>query len=299
VGAIIGSVVPVVGTGAGAAAGAKLALVVGKALLVSTIAAETLSVAKAALDLASGDQNEDEDEQDYEQIANSGIVLGITGALYIVGELAMRFARGVVNRVAGRVWRLPARRGQGTISRGDVIEVRVVTAARVLGLLRRYSVTWLESIRRNFPVIDLTEGGQIRVIPRPGRAPLYEVDGARIISVKSTEQLASAAEAEIRSHVRELANFSTRGNVSVVNPTSRVLMVAIKSPLDAAATAALEAYASARGVVLKLFGSLPPNHPAVIFPETIPVLMSEPGIVAAENVNAQDRSATERSVTVP
>ena len=286
VGAILGGIFGV-GAGAvpGAAAGAKFALAVGQGLLISTIAAETLSIAKAGFDLVHGEQSEAKNEEDYEQIANSSIVLSITGLMYVVGAVAARFARGVINRVAGRVWRRPALRGRGTTARGDVIEIWVATATRVRGLLFRFRATWLEAIRRNFPVIDLVEGGQINVIPRPGKAPLYQVNGGRLISVKSTIQLAGDAQAAIQGWVDELANFTSVKNVSVTNPAGRTLMVATQTPLDAATSSALRTYATGRGVTLEMFTNLPPDHPAVIFPDTIPILMSEAGVAAGEEAS--------------
>ena len=57
------------------AAGAKFALAVGEVLLISTVAAEALSIEKAGFNLVHGKQDEAKNEQDYEQIANSSIVM--------------------------------------------------------------------------------------------------------------------------------------------------------------------------------------------------------------------------------
>jgi hypothetical protein len=295
IGAIIGAFFGGVGAIPGAAAGAKFAFAVGKYLLVSTIAAETVSIGKAGVDLVFAKQTEAENEEDYEQISNSGIVLAITGALHAAGVLAARFARAIINRVAGRVWLRPALRGRGTTSRGDIIEIRVTASVRVMGLLRKNAVKWLESLRRNFPVIDLLEGGRIDVIPRPGRrAPLYRVTGGRLISVKSTAQLAGDAQTAIRGWVDELANFTMKQNVSVTNPSGRTLMVAVQTPLDDAAAAAVRVYAAGRGVRLEMFTNLPANHPTVIFPDAIPAILTEAGVVAAENVKqSEDRTGQE------
>lgn len=293
VGAIVGAFFGGAGAIPGAAAGAKVAIAAGQYLLISTVAAEGLTIAKAGVDLAMGRQTPEENEDDYEQIANSGIVLAITGAMFMVGALAVRFARGVINRVAGRVWRLPALRGRGPRARGDVIEIRVAAAARVTGLLRRHAVTWLESMRRDFPVIDLAEGAQINVTPRPGRAPLYNVTGGRIISVKSSIQVGTDVQSAIRGWVDELSTFSTVRNVSVTSPANRTLMVALQTPLDDAAAAAARAYAQSQGVTLQMFTNLPANHPALVFPDVIPLIMSEAGEVAAdEATNGPDAPAT-------
>jgi len=298
VGAIIGAFFGGAGAIPGAAAGAKFALLAGQYLLISTIAAEAASIAKAGIDLAFTEQTNEEKEADYEQIANSGIVLAITGAMYLLGAIAARFARAVINRVAGRVWRRPPLRGRGTTSRGDVIEVRVAMAARVIGILRRRAVTWLETIRRNFPVIDLLEGGQINITPRPRRAPLYQVNGGRLISVKSTSLIGADAQAAIQAWIDDLANFTTVRNVTVSNPSGRTLMVAVQTPLDDAAVAALRTYARGRGVTIEMFTNLPPNHPALVFPDAIPSIMAEAGVIAADEANesheaAQDEAAQE------
>ena len=153
VGAIIGAFFGGAGAIPGAAAGASFALAVGEFLLLSVVAAETASIAKSGYDLVFANQTDEKNEEDYEQIANSGLVLGITGVMYLIGIVAARFARAIINRVAGRVWGRPVLRGRGQVTRGDVLEIRVATAAQVLGLLRRRAVTWLESIRRNFPVL--------------------------------------------------------------------------------------------------------------------------------------------------
>jgi hypothetical protein len=285
IGAIIGGGIP------GAAVGAKFAFAVGKYLLISTIAAETLSIAKARADLVSGKQTDAENEEHYEQISKSSIVLAITGLMYVAGALVARFARAIIDRVAGRVWLRPALRGRGTTSRGDIIEIRVREAARVTGLIRRNAVTWLEIIRRDFPAIDLLEDGQIQVIQRPGRANLIRVTGGRLISVKSTAQLAGDAQAEIRGWVDKLSGFTTYKNVSVTNPTGRTLMVAVETPLDDTAAAAVRQYASGQGVSLEMFTNLPPNHPSVVFPDAIPAIMTEAGVVAASEVK-QSREET-------
>jgi hypothetical protein len=242
-----------------------------------------LTIGKAGFDLIRGSQSEEQNEEDYERVANSSIVLAVTGILFALGAIASRLARGLINRVAGRVWRLPALRGRGTRARGDVIELRVVTAARVSGLLMRYSVDWLELLRRNFPGIDLAEDAVITETPRAGRASLYEVRGGRVISVKSTAQLAGDAVDQIQGWVRDLQRFSGSQNVSVVNPASRVLMVATETPLDAATEAAVRAYAAARGVQLELFQNLPAGHPALVFPEAIPYIMSAAGAASGDS----------------
>ena len=102
VGAILGGIFGV-GAGAipGAAAGFELAMAVGEGLVAATVIVETASIAKAAYDLLATDESQDEKEKDYEQIASSGLTLAITGVMFVLGELAVKFAQGLFSRVAG------------------------------------------------------------------------------------------------------------------------------------------------------------------------------------------------------
>jgi hypothetical protein len=104
IGAIIGAFFGGAGAIPGAMLGAEFAMAVGEGLLISTVAAEGLTITKAVYDLAAGKQSDEKNEADYERIANSSIVLGITGALVLLGAIAARFARGVISRVAGKFW---------------------------------------------------------------------------------------------------------------------------------------------------------------------------------------------------
>ena len=284
VGAIAGAIVGEgVGALPGAAAGASFAAEVGEVLLITTVAAEGASLLKAGVDLVFTTQTPRENEEDYEQISNSSITLGITGAMVLLGAIAARIAKALIRRVAGLVWDRPALRGQGGPARGDIIEVRVLLSERVRAALRLRTVTWLEVIRRNFPVIDLLEGGNITVTPRPGRRPLYTVTGGRLISVKSTAQIGAAAMAEIRGWVDELAGFTTRQNVTVTSPSGRTLIVAQPRGMTPADIAALTTYANGQGVDLQLTTALPPTHPSVVFVDSIPSILQEAGVVAGEH----------------
>lgn len=273
---------------AGVAAGAAIAGEIGIGLAIAAAAVEAAIIIKAGIDLIFTDQTAEENEEDYERIASSALVLAITSIMYVIGAIAARFGRAIIQRVAGRVWRRPALRGRGTKSRGDVIEVRVVLSERVLALIRGRTVTWLEVIRRNFPVIDLVEGGTITVTPRPGRAPLYRVTGGRIISVKSTSQIGASAQTTITGWIDDLAGFSSVRNVSISNPSGRTLTVAVQTPLDDVTAAALRNYANGRGVTLELVSALPPNHPAVIFPDQIPAILAAAGVVAGEEASGSE-----------
>ena len=269
---------------AGAAAGAGIAGTLGLYLAVAALAIEGSVLAKAGYNLIFRTQTEEENDADYERVAGSGLTVAIIGAMFAIGWLAKALAGFVVRAVFGRVFRRPALRGRGTTSRGDVIEIRVALAARVLALMRGRTVTWLEVIRRNFPVIDLLEDGVITITPRPRRAPLYRITGGRLISVKSSVQTGAALQSEISGWVGELANFNTRGNVSVVNPTGRRLVVALQTAVDAATESAMRVQASARGVDLQLTTGLPPGHPAGVFPDQIPAILGEAGVSASNEV---------------
>jgi hypothetical protein len=102
IGGIAGAEVGVLpGVIAGAGAGLEFALGVGEVLLISTVAAEEISIDKAALDLAFREQTPDENEADYKQIAQSSLVLGIIGVLFLLGELAAWLGRKAAS-VVGR-----------------------------------------------------------------------------------------------------------------------------------------------------------------------------------------------------
>lgn len=281
IGAIFGNVP---GFFAGAAVGAEVAGKAGLGLLISLIAAEALSLENATNDLFEGQQTPEEDEEDYEQIANSSLTLGITAAMFVLGALAARFARAVLGRVAGRMWRRPPLRGRrgGPVSRGDVYEFRAVLAAMVRGFRRLRRVTWLERVRRNFPAIDMTTGGRIIVTPRPGRAPLYTVRNAVITSAKSTQTTGPAAVRAIEGWSRHLANFNGYRNVRVVNPAGRRLTVAVQTALTEAEAVALRTYAALRGVDLEITTALPADHPALIFVDEIPQIMQQVGRSVAD-----------------
>jgi hypothetical protein len=84
----------------GLLAGAGVATKVGMALLVSVIGAETSSIFKASYDLIYTNQSNKANEEDYEQIANSALVLIICGVMYALGAVAAKFAKGVISRTA-------------------------------------------------------------------------------------------------------------------------------------------------------------------------------------------------------
>lgn len=129
VGAIIGAFFGGAGAIPGAAAGAAFALKVGQVMLLSTVGAETASIAKAVFDLATADQTEDEEEEDYEQIANSGLTLGIIGVLFLLGVVAARFAQGIIS-LTRSLWRRGVRllRTRALGSRSIVVDENLLIA---------------------------------------------------------------------------------------------------------------------------------------------------------------------------
>ncbi|HEX5736468.1 MAG TPA: hypothetical protein VF131_26795 [Blastocatellia bacterium] len=272
----------------GMAAGAAIAGKIGVGLTIAMLAGETALIAKSGYDLVFGSNTDEENEKDYEQISSSALTIAIIGALSLIGWIAARIAGAIIRRVAGRVWRLPRKRTKAGPSGGDVIELRVATSEKVMGLLRRKTVTWLEVIRKNFPGVDITDG-VVTITPRPGKAPLYNVNGGKILQVKSNSQVGAAAVSEIRGNINDLASFTSKGNCSVTNPASRELYVALKTPLSPADATALQTYATSRGVNLRLGTDLPPNHPALVFPDQIPKIMAEAGIVAADQVEEENK----------
>jgi hypothetical protein len=269
---------------AGAAAGAAQAAAVGTGLAIAALISEGAVLAKAGYNLVFQTQTAEENEEDYERIAGSGLTVAIIGAMFAIAWLGKLVASAIIKAVFGRVFRRPPLRGRGTTSRGDIIELRVLQATRVVALLRGRVVTWLELLRRNFPVIDLLEDGVITITQRPGRAPLYRITGGRLTSVKSSAQTGAAAQSQINAWVDELANFNAVRNVSVVNPTGRRLVVALETPVDSATAAALRTRAAARGVDLELTGALPAGHPAGVFPDAIPGILAEAGVTVGNEV---------------
>jgi hypothetical protein len=292
-GGIAGAEVGVLpGVAAGAAAGFQIAEGIGLGLTGSLVQNEMLIIAKSGFDLVRGKNTPEEDDPDYRKIANSALTLGITGALFAIGWIASKIAGAIINRVAKGVWRRPALRGRGVEARGDVIEFRVALSEKVMALVRGRTVTWLEAIRRNFDVIDLAEDAQITVTPRPGRAPLYQVTGGRVISVKSTIRVGADAVTDITKWMDALRRGPAAGrNVSVVNPTGRTLIVATQHALDDATVATLRANAAARGIDLQLVSDLPPNHPAVIFADDLPAILAAAGITAAHDACGESEPA--------
>ncbi|HEY6352711.1 MAG TPA: DUF4157 domain-containing protein [Candidatus Angelobacter sp.] len=246
-GAAAGGVGAIPGAVAGAAAGLEFAGSVGYVLLISTIAIEGVSILKAAANLARDDRTDAQKECDCEVIASSGLTLGITAAMAILGALASRFARFLIQRFGSRVWRLPARRPAGRITtrtrrlagrqgqelpegpqaRGDVAEARVALAETVRNIFRRQSVTITDafSTADNLPGIDFAVDSQIQLRSQTtgnilqdlnafddaianGERVEVTVRGGRVFQVKSHGPVANIVNT-IDSEIRNLSNFNT------------------------------------------------------------------------------------------
>jgi hypothetical protein len=104
VGAILGGIFGV-GAGAipGAAAGAAFAGEVGEGLLIATVAIESASILKSVYNLLAQTETKQEKEDDYEQIASSSLTLAITGVMFLLSELAVKFAQGILEKAANLV----------------------------------------------------------------------------------------------------------------------------------------------------------------------------------------------------
>jgi len=102
IGAVLGGIFGV-GAGAlpGAGAGLEFALAAGEGLVAATVLIETADLAKAAFNLLALNQTQPHRENDYERIAGSSLTLAITAVMFLLGELAVKFAEGLFSRVAG------------------------------------------------------------------------------------------------------------------------------------------------------------------------------------------------------
>jgi Domain of unknown function (DUF4157) len=109
IGAILGGIFGV-GAGAvpGAAAGFEVATSLGEGILVSTLAQESLVIDKALIELLATKQTQAQEEDNYEKISGSGLTLGITGAMMLLGAMVARFAKGIFGRVRGLFKKPPA-----------------------------------------------------------------------------------------------------------------------------------------------------------------------------------------------
>ena len=98
-GGIAGAEVGVIpGVIAGMGVGAGIAVEVGLGLVAATAIAEGAILAKAGFDLIFMSQTDKENDDDYERIASSGLVLAIIGALLLLGATAARIGKAIVAR---------------------------------------------------------------------------------------------------------------------------------------------------------------------------------------------------------
>jgi hypothetical protein len=232
---------------AGAAAGLELAGSVGYGLLIATVAVEGLSVSQAMSNLTRDDRSEEEKECDCEVVASSGLTLAICGAMALLGAIAGRLAKALIQRVGQRVWRLPPGRGRGRVSsrqrrlreqqgervprnprnRGDVAEARVTLAelTRSIFARRRITVTDVFTTADNMPGIDFTADSRVtlrsqatgQTLPdvnaldaalASGERIEIRVDGGRVFQVKSHGRI-SNLRSTLEAEIRRFGAFET------------------------------------------------------------------------------------------
>ncbi len=98
-GGIAGAEVGVLpGVIAGMGVGATQAAVLGEGLVAVSAATEGAILLKAGYNLVFQSQTPEENEKDYERIADSSLTLGILGALVLLSEIGGRFAKSLVSR---------------------------------------------------------------------------------------------------------------------------------------------------------------------------------------------------------
>jgi len=92
------------GGGAGALAGFAAAMGIGEVLLASFVSAEATNIGKKVLDLFTGELTAEEKENEYSQIGDSLIGIGVAGALVLLSWIGSKLAsaiKGVVQRIRG------------------------------------------------------------------------------------------------------------------------------------------------------------------------------------------------------
>src|SRR5262249_15069036 len=85
----------------GMAAGAALALEIGQGLLIATLVIEGAILAKSGYNLVFQHQTPQENDEDYERISGSSLLLAIMGVLFLLGAIAARFGKAILS-AAGR-----------------------------------------------------------------------------------------------------------------------------------------------------------------------------------------------------
>ncbi|MBL9136512.1 MAG: hypothetical protein JNK85_11615 [Verrucomicrobiales bacterium] len=317
-----------VGAGPGAAAGATAGLAfageVGLGLLISTLAVELLSIVKSGYNLTRTDRTAQQRECDCEIISGSSITVAICGALAILGAVAARLARGLLQRVANRLFDPPQTPPRST-RRGRVVEARVSLGELIKARFRMNRVTVTDRLTPggllgesgNFPGIDVATDAQItirtqgqpigdaaalRAAMRNNQPITVDISGGRIVSVRSRG--GANAFDRLRGDINQLANFQTgtspsftagstsRVTASITNPASRVLIGVYESGrLTAAEIASLQQLAAQRGVTLRLHQGIPPNPIALTTIESMPRILGE---IAAEGFQVlEDQSSQE------
>src|SRR5262249_31318434 len=91
----------------GAAAGLALAAEIGGVLLAASAITEAAIIEKAKFNL-SRPIRDAQRRQEYDRIAGSVLTLGILGALFLLGKIADKLAKGIIARFRGTVPEAPA-----------------------------------------------------------------------------------------------------------------------------------------------------------------------------------------------
>lgn len=100
-GTAAGGVGAIPGALAGMGAGAAVAAEIGYVLLIAAIASEGAILAKSGVNLVFVNETEEENEEDYERIASSGLSLAMMAVMAALSELAARLVRAIARRVVG------------------------------------------------------------------------------------------------------------------------------------------------------------------------------------------------------
>jgi hypothetical protein len=101
VGAVIGAFFGGAGAIPGAAAGFEVASTVGEGLLIADAALQTATILKSFYNITVQHDTGEKREKDYSEIGNSGLALGIMGALVLLSGIAVRFGKAIISRVRG------------------------------------------------------------------------------------------------------------------------------------------------------------------------------------------------------
>ncbi|MDO9712890.1 eCIS core domain-containing protein [Paracraurococcus lichenis] len=325
-GAAAGGAGAIPGAALGAASGFAFASEVGYGLLLATLAIEGASIYKASYNLSRSDRLPKERECDCELISSSSLTIGVCGAMVLLGGLAARFAKAIIQRVGNRLFNpeilAPLERGrlvEARIAMGELIRARFRAAA--IRITDRLTARGLFRGEGNFPGIDLARDAQITIrgqqgqviadtaglqnAMRNGESITIDIAGGDLVSVKSRggADVAAAVEEDIA----QLANFGAtprripsftagvrQARVTITNPAARTLTVAYEpGSLTTAEIANLRVTAAQNGVTLDLRAGIPPDPRLVTPIESMPDILAEIATLATEVSDTQQPGAEE------